>query len=537
MRKLVVVIVFVAVAFLSFLAGGRYSKGKSGGTGSQVESISAGAILEQDDSAVSLAPGAVKINPDRQQLIGVKVAAVEKKPMTYTLRLYGRVVPDETKVYRVNASTDCWIRELSDVTTGSIVNKDKVLAEALAPAYYNAQLTYVLSLDNIDRIRKQLGGEVRHQQGDMADNQIRMAVQSMQNLGITDAQIEELAKTRKARPYLQVRAPVKGVVLSRSITLNQWFKAGDEFYRIADIGKIWVYADVYEDEAMHMKPGMSVEVKHAQTGKTFSASVGEVLPLFDPVARTLKVRVDIDNPIYDLRPDMFVDVEIPITMPPSLNVPADAVLDSGTKTIVYVDAGNGNFEPRRVKTGWRLGRQVEITGGLMPGEKVVVSGNFLIDSESRMEIAGLGTGANISEDPVCGRNVDKDEAESFERIATYGNETFYFCSEPCKKQFEREPEKYLSKEGPDRKKRDRAVISGEEGGRSWADLLNRATGSPGMEDESREIHEGPYPFPGARYLGTVPREPAPAEGEPPVDRIPPRQFEIPAAPPVGTQLK
>ena len=170
-----------------------------------------------------------------------------------------------------------------------------------------------------------------------------MAVQSLQNLGITDAQTEELANTRQARPYLQVRAPADGVVLNRNITLNQWFKAAEEFYTIADIGKVWVYADVYEDEAMHMRPGMTVAVKHAQMGKTFNASVGEVLPLFDPAARTLKVRIDVDNPRYDLRPDMFVDVEIPITMPPSLNVPADAVLDAGTRAIVYVDAGNGVF--------------------------------------------------------------------------------------------------------------------------------------------------------------------------------------------------
>ena len=203
-----------------------------------------------------------------------------------------------------------------------------------------------------------------------------MAVQSLQNLGITDAQTEELANTRQARPYLQVRSPASGVVLSRKLTLNQWFKAGEEFYTIADIGKVWVYADVYEDEAMHMRPGMTVAVKHEQMGKTFSAKVGKVLPLFDPTARTLKVRIDVDNPRYELRPDMFVDVEIPITLPPSLSVPADAVLDSGTRAIVYVDKGNGIFEPRRVKTGWSLGGQVEITDGLTARRKDRRFGKF-----------------------------------------------------------------------------------------------------------------------------------------------------------------
>jgi RND family efflux transporter MFP subunit len=483
MKKVIIAALILCVAVLSYLAGGRYSKEKSTGPASQGESVSRSLAQERDNSAESLSPGAVKISPARRQLIGVKVHAAEKKPMTYILRLYGRVVPDETKTYRVNASTDCWIRELSDVTTGSIVRKNQILAEALAPAYYNAQVTYLIALDNMDRIKQQLGGQTRHQQGDLANNQVRVAVQALQNLGITDAQVKELANTRQARPYLQVRAPTQGVVLKRNITLNQWFKAGEEFYTIADLGRVWVYADVYEDEAMHMRPGMGVEIKHPQMAKTFSANVGEVLPLFDPTARTLKVRLDIDNPLYDLRPDMFVDVEIPITMPPSLNVPADAVIDSGTRTIVYVDAGSGTFEPRRVKTGWSLGRQIEITGGLTPGEKVVVSGNFLIDSESRMDIVAMGSGDRTSDDPVCGRYIDKDEAGSFKRIATYGNETFYFCSDPCKKEFEKEPEKYVPKEQTDRRKRDHAARPG--GSRTWSDLLHPVKSGRGIEDRAK----------------------------------------------------
>ena len=455
MKRIVIAVIVLSIGVLSFFAGGLYGKGHSVAGTAQNDLAYGGVIESQENSAMSPSPGAVKISPARQQLIGVKVAAVKKTPMTYILRLYGRVVPDETRTYRINASTDSWIRELSDVTTGSIVRKNQILAEALAPAYYNAQVTYLITLDNIDRINQQLGGQLRHQQGDLANNQMRVGVQALQNLGITDAQVEELANTRKARPYLQVRSPTDGVVLSRNVTLKQWFKAGEEFYSIADIGKVWVYADVYEDEAIHMRPGMTVAVDHAQMGKTFKASVGEVLPLFDPDARTLKVRLDVDNPRYELRPDMFVDVEIPITMPPTMNVPADAILDAGTTTIVYVDVGNGTFEPRRVKTGWRLGRRVEITRGLSPGEKIAVSGNFLIDSESRMEIASLGSGVRMSTDPVCGRYVNEEEAEMLEMTVTYQNKIFYFSSEQCKEEFEKEPEKYV--QGSRRRRRKRLM--------------------------------------------------------------------------------
>jgi RND family efflux transporter MFP subunit len=516
MKKIVIAALIALPIAVTFFVGARYGKGQSAvNASSQVEPVHADVNEGQENSDASLSPGAVKISPARQQLIGMKVAAVEKKPMTYALRLYGRVVPDETKNYRVNASTDSWIRELSEVTTGSIVSKNQILAEALSPAYYNAQVTFLIALDNIDRINRQLGGQLRHQQADLANNQIRIAVQALQNLGITDAQTEELANTRKARPYLQVRAPTQGVVLSRNITLKQWFKAGEEFYTIADLGRVWVYADVYEDEAMHMRPGMNVKVRHAQMGKSFRASVGEVLPLFDPVARTLKVRVDIENPQYDLRPDMFVDVEIPISMPPSLNVPGEAILDTGTRAIVYVDVGNGSFEPRIVETGWRLGGRVEITGGLSPGEKVAVSGNFLIDSESRMEIAALGSGVRMSVDPVCGRYVDEEEAEMLERTATYENETFYFSSEQSKSEFEKDPEKYFRKGQKDVKEEDRAGSSGTT--RTWADLLDPIKASQAIEEAGKESSKAPKDTLGDSESRVIDWNGPEKEGAPPRD--------------------
>jgi RND family efflux transporter MFP subunit len=473
-----------------------------------------------------MSPGAVKVSLARQQLIGVNVSPVEIKPMTYTLRLYGRIVPDETKIYRINASTASWVRQLSDITTGSIVGKDQLLAEVLAPAFYNAQITYLVAMDNLDRIRAQLGVEIRHQQTHLADNQIRMAVQNLQNLGITDAQIEELANTRQARPYLQVRSPVDGVVLSRNLTLFQWFKAGEEFYDIADIGRVWVYADVYEDEVMHIRPGMDVKVRHEQMGKTFDARVS-VLPLFDSLAKTLKVRLDVDNTHYDLRPDMFVDVEIPITMPPSLHLPADAVIDSGTRKIIYVDMGNGIFEPRSVETGWRLGRRIEITGGLMPGEKVLISGNFLIDSESRMKTAASGIEGKMSEDLVCGMSVDEEKAKMSGNTATYANRTFYFCMVQCKEAFEKEPEKYVQK---GQTKGNEVHTAMTEKALSWVDMLQpvkgshvmkksgtypgqkmkRTIGTPGSSPDvvdwdgaapAREWRPGWGGFPGAKYLG------------------------------------
>jgi len=476
MRKILFTVLIIVIAALAFVAGDRHGKDQTGtaatkktermilyytdpmnpgfrsekpGTapcGMPLEPVYGEVGVDGEQVITSggplQSPGAVTVNPARQQLIGVQVSPVEMQPMNYTLRLYGKIIPDETKIFRINASTDSWVRELSDITTGSIVGQDQTLAEVLAPAFYNAQVTYLVTMDNLDRIRSQLGGDVRHQQTEIADNQIRMAVQNLQNLGITDAQIEELANTRRSRPYMQVRSPVDGVVLNRNITLYQWFKAGEEFFEIADLARVWVYADVYEDEARHLWPGMEVKVNHPQTGRIYTAKVSQVLPLFDPLAKTLKVRIDVDNPRYDLRPDMFVDVEIPITMEPSLQVRADAVIDSGTRKIVYVAAGDSTFEPRIVETGWRLGRQVEIINGLMPGEKVVVSGNFLIDSESRMKTAAGGVIPAMSKDPVCGMYVNEEYARLTGKTETYGDQTYYFCMDKCRDEFAKEPEKY-----------------------------------------------------------------------------------------------
>jgi Cu(I)/Ag(I) efflux system membrane fusion protein len=533
MRKAIFFIIIIVIAGLAFLAGDRYGKDQGAGSnapaakkvlyytdpmnpgfrsekpgtapcGMPLEPVYA----EAEDGKGPMViggpkppPGAVKISAARQQLIGVHVSPVTVEPMTYSLRLYGKVVPDETKIYRVNTSTDTWVQVLSDVTTGGIVKKDQVLAEVLDPDFYTAQVTYLVSLNNVERYRDKLGGDMRLRQIELADNQMRVAIQDLLDLGITEAQVQELAETRKAQPFLQVRAPVDGVVLSRNLTLNQWIRAGEEFYRIADLGRVWVYADVYEDEARYLRPGMEVQVVHPGMGKTFAARVSQVLPLFDSGAKTLKMRIDVANPDYDLRPDMFVDVEIPITMPPSLHVPADAVIDSGTTRVVYVDIGNSTFEPRRIETGWRLGRQIEVLDGLMPGEKVIVSGNFLVDSESRMKSAAAGMHGTTSRDPVCGMYVDQENAAMSGKTATFDGRTYYFCMVQCKESFEKEPEKYVPKEDTSGSHEVHAAKAVQEKG--WLEMLESERDRLDMEgkDQAPGDRSGMEKFSQEKYLG------------------------------------
>ena len=213
------------------------------------------------------------------------------------------------------------------------------------------------------------------------------------------------------------------------------------------MSRVWILADLFENEAKYVRPGEKVKVTLADQDETYMATVSEILPQFDPATLTIKVRLEVDNPQFALRPGMFVDVEFPINMPPTVNVPVDAIMDSGLKKTVFVDRDNGYFEPRRVKTGWRLGERAEIIEGLEPGERIVVSGNFLIDSESRMRLAAAGMFGEVTKDPVCGLNVDESKAKAAGFQGTYKNQTYYFCSAGCKEHFEKNPERYAAKPG------------------------------------------------------------------------------------------
>jgi RND family efflux transporter MFP subunit len=272
---------------------------------------------------------------------------------------------------------------------------------------------------------------------------------ALRNLGMTEHQLDEIMRTRQGADNIEIRAPAAGFILTRNLSPGQRFEKGTELYRIADLSKVWIVADIFENEAQYLQPGKTVKGSLANQKKTFQAKVSDVLPQFDEATRTLKVRLEADNPDYALRPDMFVDVELPVKLPPSIAVPADSVVDSGVKKIVYVAKGDGVFEPRKVETGWRAGDRIEIVKGLMLGEKIVVSGTFLIDSESRMKAAAAGITGESSECPVCGMEVDQAKAKAAGLTSEFRGQVYYFCSDEDKVKFDKEPTRYALKSGKD----------------------------------------------------------------------------------------
>jgi Cu(I)/Ag(I) efflux system membrane fusion protein len=410
--------------------------------------------VSEDGGLPSALPGAVKIDDRKQQLGGVIISPVEKASGVYALRLFGRVAPDEARTYRLNAGIEGYIQEVSPVTTGSQVKKNQLLATFSAPGSAMSIQTYLVNLGAEDQYRKSAAeGSVDAQNLPSVDAGLLQRRQQMQNMGMSSLQIEELKRTRQYPETIKIVAPADGLVLSRNVSPGLKFDRGAEWYRIADLSKVWVMADVFERDAKYIRPGQIARVTLAAGGAAggaavLSARVSDVLPQFDPTSRTYKVRLEMDNPSLALRPDVFVDVQLRIALPEAITVPVEAVLDSGLKKTVYVDRGEGIFEPRQVETGRSFDGRVQILAGLEAGERIVTSGNFLLDSESRMKQAeaaphGAEKAAEKAQtkDPVCGM----DLAGPTQFQGESADQHFFFCSSECKHKFEKEPGLYLHK--------------------------------------------------------------------------------------------
>ncbi len=419
--------------------------GECGACGMQLVAVYAGDPTSQADAAVTAPPGTVWISAAKQQLIGVRTEEVRRATLSRPLRVSGRIAVDEGRSYRITAGADGWIRELGANPAGTIVKKNEILASYYTAAILSAEQTFLYALITNSQVeRKDLTTGPQRPPTTLS---VQVAVDTLRNLGMSDRQIDELRQTHKASDLVYIYSPVDGFVIVRNVLPEQRFDKGSELYRIADLSHVWVLADIFEQDREFVKPGALATVRYQD--RRFAARMSDALPQFDPQSRTLRTRFELDNPGYFLRPDMFVDVEVQVTLPASVTVADEAILDSGERKTVFVERGNGVFEPRAVQTGRRLGDRVQILGGLDSGERIVVAGNFLIDSESRLNVPqqaatpAVPQPAGSETDPVCGMNVDPKAPGAIK--AQVGGKTYYFCSPKCKKDFEANPGKYLGK--------------------------------------------------------------------------------------------
>src|SRR5581483_11486748 len=356
--------------------------------GMQLEAVYAPDINSSQSDLGGAPAGSVAIDAAVQQRVGIQVAQVEKSEGPHTVRLLGYVVPEDTRVYRIDSGSDGFVRETYNDSVGTLVRKDQKLAACYGPEYLSVASGYLAALAGVPGANGKDGSRTMPFPGAVAKqgvSSLQGYTDRLRNLGMSDAQLKQMAETRQLPESVDVVSPADGFVLSRNITPGQHFDRSTEFYRIADLSHVWIVADIFESEAQTIRPGSIARVTLRDSAKSFSARVSNILPQVDPATRTLKVRLEADNPAFALRPDMFVDVELGSSMPAALTVPADAIINSGREQRVFVESSSGVFEPRTVQTGWHVGDRVEIVKGLSEGDRIVAQGTFLVDSESRLK--------------------------------------------------------------------------------------------------------------------------------------------------------
>ncbi|ACG75436.1 efflux transporter, RND family, MFP subunit [Anaeromyxobacter sp. K] len=347
----------------------------------------------------------VSIDPSRQQLIGLRTAQVTRGTVGGAWRTVGRVAVDETRVKHVNVKIPVYVERIYVDFVGKPVKRGEPLFSVYSPDLLAAQEELLLAL----RTQGTLAGS-RAVGGDAL---VEAARRKLQLWDVPPAEIRKLEETGKPTKTLTFYSPISGVVVKKDVVEGMKLDAGAMPYEIVDLSQVWVLADVYERELRNVKVGLPATLTlNAFPNHPFKGKVSFIDPLLDPKTRTVKVRLAFANPTGELRPEMFGEVVLQGKAREGLRVPADAVIDSGTQSVVFVALEEGKFQPRAVKLGASDGTSVEVVSGLHEGEKVVTRANFLIDSESRLRasLAALAPSGGAPAAPAAATPADAGKA-------------------------------------------------------------------------------------------------------------------------------
>ena len=334
----------------------------------------------------------IKLPADRQQAIGVRLGKAEARDLTKTIRTVGRVTFDETLNHQIHAKFEGYIERLFVNYTGQAVRKGEPLLSIYSPELLATQQEYLLA----HRAKRQFQGSTN---GDLARGSADLHESARQRLllwDISPSQIEDLERTGKPQKALTLYSPVDGFVMSKNAVQGARIMPADTLFEIAGIHHVWVQADVYESEAPFVRVGQTAHMSLSYLpGRTWTGKVAFIAPVLDEKSRTVKVRLEFENPDRTLKPEMYADVSLERPLGRVVTVPESAVLSTGARSLVFVAKGDGRFEPRTVKTGAKVDGYFEIREGLSAGDEVVTQANFLIDSESRLKaaLAGLSSPA------------------------------------------------------------------------------------------------------------------------------------------------
>jgi hypothetical protein len=334
-------------------------------------------VYAGDDNA-----SGIHIDPTTVQNMGVRTEVVQKRDMRTEIRTNGKVKVDESKLTIVNARVMGYAEKLNVNITGQKVMMGQPLLEIYSPDLVSTQEEYLQAL----RYAKGIGGSDGTGSRDLVESSRRRLL----NWGVSQGEIRALEKLGHARNTLAIASPASGVVLEKMVVQGQNIMPGMPLYKIADLSKVWVVASIYQRDLATAKIGGEAEVEISYLpGKPFKGKVTFVSPVLDELTKTAEVRIEVPNtPSLDFKPEMFATVTIHSAMHMNVvAVPEQAIIHSGRRTIAIVATGGGYFEPREVKLGAAADDYVEIVEGLHEGEKLVISSQFLIDSESNLKAA------------------------------------------------------------------------------------------------------------------------------------------------------
>ena len=335
-----------------------------------------------DENEVPLAP--VQLTPQRMQSIGVTLGTVERKQVTNDLRVTGNVDMDERQLASVQVRFPGWIHKVFVNATYDHVRKGQPLFTIYSPDLVTTEQEYLLAREHQHQLAQSSVPGVAAG----ADVLVSAAKERLQQWEVPQSEIAKLESTGKVITDLTINSPVSGYITERNALPNLYVQPETKLYTVSDLSTVWVYGQVFQTDLGQIKPGdPAIVTVDAYPGKTFKGRVDVILPQVDMNTRTAKVRLVFPNPSLQLKPGMYVNVALKIPLGRVATIAASAVFHSGTRNLVFVHKGEGSLAPQEVELGPRVGDDYVVLKGLKPGDSIVTSANFLIDSEAQLQAA------------------------------------------------------------------------------------------------------------------------------------------------------
>ncbi|MDD5761230.1 MAG: efflux RND transporter periplasmic adaptor subunit [bacterium] len=326
----------------------------------------------------------VQVGAERVQLAGIQSAAAVREAISHPVRAAGIVVPDERRVRRIQSKVEGWVEKLHTNFTGQMVTKGQPLLEIYSPELVATQREYLLARAGVERMKESPYEDARRMSSGLA----QAARTRLKLFDVQESFIEELERTGKVRRTVTLNAPASGYVTGKEVFEGTRVSPGMDLLTVTDLSRVWIEADLYEYEAQSVRVGQTATLETvADPGAKLKGRVSFIYPTFSPETRTLKVRFEFPNPGLRLKPQMYASVSLDLHGVTGVVIPDSALIETGVRVIVFVDAGDGSFEPREVKVGVRGDGKAQILSGVKAGEKVAVRANFLLDSESKLRAA------------------------------------------------------------------------------------------------------------------------------------------------------